>query len=165
MVSAMDIDSLRALELFHGLTDGELTALWAIAEAQSIRSGTVLFEEDAPSTDLFVLVTGVVQIELKLHGKTAPEVLAQIRGKDLLGELALIDGNRRSATARAVADATVYRFTRDGLTAVMEQHPRLGFVLMKNLANTVASRLRTSNLNMRSLLSNQQSILSMFGRG
>jgi CRP-like cAMP-binding protein len=59
-----------------------------------------------------------------------------------VGEMALIDGERRSASARCVTDANVAVLTKIGFDKLAEAHLALAFKLMWRLAKLVSQRLR-----------------------
>jgi CRP/FNR family cyclic AMP-dependent transcriptional regulator len=158
----MDIASLRQPELFQGLQDEELKLLASFAEETRCPAGAVLFEEDAVGDDLWLLATGLLQIEIHLPGSRENVGIAQVRPNETVGELALIDGHRRSATARAATDVVRFRFKRSDLLRAAEENPRLGFVLMQNLARIVTRRLRDTNLALRTTLAQQRKLLGAF---
>ena len=105
-----------------------------------LNRGDVLFREDDEPTDLYVVVSGRVVITRDHQGIDNREsVMALMERGDLFGELALIDGGSRSATARAVEPAVVakvpYGPVRDELNANPE--------MLWGVARMLVSRLRT----------------------
>lgn len=158
----MDIESLRRPELFHDLSDEQLKKIAALAEEVRFPAGAVLFEEDSLGDDLWVLVNGLLQVEILLPGSREGVPIAQVRSNETVGELALIDGHRRSATARASTDVLLYRFERAALLQLAEQNPFVGFTLMRNLSRIVTRRLRDTNLALRTTLAQQKKLLGAF---
>jgi CRP/FNR family transcriptional regulator, cyclic AMP receptor protein len=158
----MEIENLRQPELFHGLRDDELKTIAASAQEVRFTAGAVLFEEDSVGDDLWILHTGLLQVEILLPGSREGVGIAQVRPNETVGELALIDGHRRSATARASTDVVLYRFRRSELLKAADENPHLGFVLMQNLARIVTRRLRDTNLALRTTLAQQKKLLGAF---
>lgn len=155
----MNIRVLRRLDLFQGLDDEELTKLSRLGEKVTLPANTVLFEEDSLANDLFIVQTGTISVEIILPGSTERVSIAQVRPNEILGELALIDGNRRSAAARTSTDAVLHRYPRAELLQALEDSSRLGFVVMHNLARIVSRRLRDTNFALRTTLTEQRKLL------
>jgi EAL domain-containing protein (putative c-di-GMP-specific phosphodiesterase class I) len=79
-----------------------------------LRAGDVLFREgDAPTTG-FLVEQGELEIATTIHGK--PIVLSHLRAGDLLGEMAVFDGEPRSATATALSDCVLFPIDRTQIT-------------------------------------------------
>lgn len=156
----MDLARLRIPELFQGLDDEELRLVASTAEEKTIPAETVLFEEDAVGDDLWLVLQGLLEVRIRLPGAEQAMGIAHIRADETLGELALIDGHRRSAAARTLIPTTLLRFERTTLLRIADQHPRIGYVVMHNLARIVARRLRDTNFALRTTLAEQNRLLS-----
>lgn len=71
-----------------------------------LQAGDVLFREgDVPTTG-FLVERGELEIATTIHGKAI--VLSHLRAGDLLGEMAVFDGEPRSATATAISDCVLF---------------------------------------------------------
>ena len=71
--------------------------------------------------------------------------LALIEEGKPFGEITLIDGEPRSATAVAKVDSKVLTLTQDEFRALSEKHPRLGAILLTKLAELMSHRLRQTS--------------------
>lgn len=144
--SLRDIEAVRSrlkgLALFEGLTDDELIAVARLGQRVSYVAGEDIFTEGSEGTELYILLQGRIDLAVDLPGEDPPEVISHLQDSDVFGELALLDGYPRSATARAANEVTALSIRRDDLFAVMDNNPRLGYIVMRNLAHLISRRLR-----------------------
>jgi CRP/FNR family cyclic AMP-dependent transcriptional regulator len=101
------LDSLAAIPFFGGLEPAALERLAATMRARRFKRGEVLFHIGDPGDALFVIVSG--EVKISLPSDTGEEaILATLGPGEVFGELALLDGSPRSASASAlVATETV----------------------------------------------------------
>lgn len=86
---------------------------------------------------LYVVLSGRLEVRIE------PPVL--IDAGCILGELAFLDGEPRSATVRAVADGEALRLDFDGFERLAARHAELGRAILLELGRIVAGRLRRAN--------------------
>jgi EAL domain-containing protein (putative c-di-GMP-specific phosphodiesterase class I) len=79
-----------------------------------LRAGDVIFREGDEPTTGFLVEHGEVEIATTIHGK--PIVLSHLRDGDLLGEMAVFDGEPRSATATALSDCVLFPIDREQIS-------------------------------------------------
>ena len=140
--------ALRQVPIFSGLDE---TALADIANAcirRVIVPGTYLFFEGDPGRCLFVIERGVLQIRKETDGE--PLIVAERGAGEAVGEMALLDGNSRSATAVAKTKTVLYELSRDEFLERIRRRPELALKMLEVLAhrlreadNRTALRLRT----------------------
>lgn len=95
------IASLAAIPFFGGLEPAALDRLAASMRSRRFRRGEVIFHVGDPGDALFVIVSG--EVKISLPSETGDEaILATLRPGDVFGELALLDGAPRSASASAL---------------------------------------------------------------
>jgi CRP-like cAMP-binding protein len=127
---------LSTVELFAGLGPTVLDSLAGVAVPRSYPKGALLFAEGDPGSSLHVITTGAVTI-----CRTAPTgeraVLTVLRPPDVLGELAIIDGAPRSATAEALSPTTTLSVGRDAFLALLRAQPALVDPLLRHLGEMV----------------------------
>ena len=141
---------LEKTELAEGLKASELDALYQLFEQRTVRAGTVVFEEERRGRELFFVCEGRIEIVMRgLREDDNRMVVNEVRPGHFFGELALVDGAPRSAQARAKDDSVLLMLREENFRLLAEKELRVGYVVMRNLARTVASRLRTTNLKMR----------------
>ncbi len=141
------ITSLAQVPLFAGLDDESLRELAASMRRRSFRAGEVIFHRDDPGEVLYVIRDGKVKIFI-----TSPDgqevSLAVFGPADYFGELALLDGQPRSASAVALEPVETIALKRaDFINAVM-RHPRIAIQVM----HVLSRRLRQTDAMIEDLL-------------
>lgn len=113
MLAARSIlESLTSIAFFGGLDGAALERLAGAMRARRFRRGEVIFHIGDPGEALFIIVSGDVKISLPSDtGEEA--ILATLRPGDVFGELALLDGAPRSATATALGPTETVVLPRD----------------------------------------------------
>lgn len=100
----------------------------------------VIFEEGATGRELFVVLEGEVEIA-KVSGATRTTIVRLGKG-EFFGEMAVIDGSARSATAIATAPNTrVMRINHARFVYLVSQQPAFALMVM----DALSKRLRASN--------------------
>jgi CRP-like cAMP-binding protein len=100
----------------------------------------VIFEEGSTGRELFVVLDGVVEIA-KLNGTTRTTIVKLGKG-EFFGEMAVIDGSARSATAIASAPHTrVMKINHARFVYLVSQQPAFALMVM----DALSKRLRASN--------------------
>lgn len=102
--------------------------------------GDVIFEEGSTGRELFVVLEGEVEIA-KLNGE-AKTVIVTLGKGEFFGEMAVIDGSARSATAVVAAPNTrVMRINHARFVYLVSQQPAFALMVM----DALSKRLRASN--------------------
>ncbi|MCO5165793.1 MAG: cyclic nucleotide-binding domain-containing protein [Planctomycetes bacterium] len=149
-----NLELLKRSDIFGGLSDEQLARVLELARPQVFSEGQTIIEEDQRGTDCHFLLAGRVDIEIRApFAGRGPQRIATLKVGEMFGELSLVDGFLRSATARAVEPTEVLSFENTALEALMEQDPRIGYRIMRNVANVLAARMRTTNMKLRNALS------------
>jgi CRP/FNR family transcriptional regulator, cyclic AMP receptor protein len=108
------------------------------------RKGDIVCREGDSDPSLFIIAKGSVSIT-KHDAAEKEKVLARLGPGQTLGEMALLDGQARSATAVAAEDLTLLVFTRAELDRLVDEKPRLGVKLLWKLARFLSQRLRQTS--------------------
>ena len=128
----MDVEELRRLPPFAGLTDVGLQRLAVRAAELSAAEGRVLALEGDPGAGMFVLCEGSVEVELR----TGKLVLGP---GDFFGELALlVDDGARVARVRATTPVRCVSIPRDDFLALLEPEPSFALHMLRELARRLA---------------------------
>ena len=102
--------------------------------------GDVIFEEGSTGRELYVVLDGQVEIA-KLSG-AAKTVIVTLGKGEFFGEMAVIDGSARSATAIAATPKTrVMRINHARFVYLVSQQPAFALMIM----DALSKRLRASN--------------------
>lgn len=147
----------KQTDIFSDLSPAQLEAIQALCSEQRCNAGDVIFEENANSDELYVIVQGEmdIQVDPSLVGDagvqpTGPVTINTLRRGQNFGEVALVDQGLRSATARCAANNTVLLvIPRDKLIALCDADPQLGYRMMRNLAADLALKMRSADLRIR----------------
>ncbi|HPP88675.1 MAG TPA: cyclic nucleotide-binding domain-containing protein [bacterium] len=148
----MAIDIFKKNQIFENLTDNELKLIENICKIQNIPENENIFEEGAPSDDIFILLKGKVAIEIQLQVKTDKAQVHTVEEGQVFGEFGLIDREARSASADTLKDSTVIRIPIDDLTKLMDANTAIGYKIMKNFNKILASRIKKTTKELRASL-------------
>jgi CRP/FNR family transcriptional regulator, cyclic AMP receptor protein len=127
---------LAETKLFDKLDEAWLAKLADWAGCQVCEAGQTIFVQEELGDRLFIIVEGVVKLLVRSRSGDSIELLRQTRPA-VLGELAVLDGGRRSASAEAVEPTTLLYLTGPELFAVMEAQPQVAKALLQRLAGVV----------------------------
>ncbi len=146
-------DVIRKSDLANDLGDTEIELLAKMAIEERYSRDDAIIKEDETNRDIFIIYDGWVYIEAQRSIARQESVkLDVLRSKGVIGELSFIDGSRRTANAIAKDDVLCLRLPYDKLYALMDQSPRLGYIIMRNLAIIISDRMRSLNFELRNHL-------------
>jgi len=129
-------DALSAVPLFAGLDADGLADLARGMRVRRFRRGETVFHVGDPGDALFIVMAG--SIKITLPADTGDEaILATLRSGDFFGELALLDGAPRSATAVAIEPTETYVLSRDGFRELIASQAQMREALLATLAAEV----------------------------
>lgn len=131
---------LANVPLFAGLGPRQLGKLLVKLFEKEYRAGEMIFMQGDPGKALFVVLTGQVLISRSSHGRE--EVLATLTSGGYFGELALIDDQPRSASARAAEPSVLLMLYKSDFDDLIEGHRTIAIHVMGNLLKTLAGYLR-----------------------
>ncbi len=139
---------LQDLRLFVGLSGEEQARVAAIAHEARYAKDVVIFQEDTEAEDLYVVLEGRVALRFRLgmHTKSKQVTIDAVQPGEVMGWSALVPP--RKLTASAVCLEPVRALTIEGaeLRTLLDSDPRLGYAVMNNLAEVIATRLRDTRL-------------------
>lgn len=135
---------LKCVDLFQDLDDNEITALIAKAKEERHEDKHFVFKETELGDAMFVVLDGTVKIVKMVAGNKFKTLVALGVG-DFFGEMALLDGQPRSASAMSHGVARVLRIGREEFSALMTENPYLGLKVVIRLARNLTDRLRKTN--------------------
>ena len=133
MVATPPIDALRGCSLFAGMSPESLETIARGMKARRFRRGEVLFHEGDPGDSLFIVASGAVKVVVPSdEGEEA--ILATLGGGDSLGELSLLDGAPRSASAIAVEAVDALTLPRQTFLSLVATDALMRDALLAQLA-------------------------------
>ena len=110
-----------------------------MAGDQSYTDSEYIFREGESAVFAYIVKSGAVEITKR--SAAGEQVLAELAPPTIFGEMALIDGNPRSAGARAKGDTVVTEVTEESFLTYLRQNPEAAVRIMKN----ISENLRASN--------------------
>ena len=126
--------------LFSSLSPNERAAISARARIRTYKSGETVFAIDCPGDQMMALLRGTVRISVPFsEGKEL--FLAIIHPGEIFGELAVLDGNERSAQATAETACTLAILDRKDVLSFFERNPSA----WPKLVRVLAQRLRRTD--------------------
>lgn len=151
------LEVLSEVGIFEGLDQAELSEIAALCREVAFEEGAPIFCESDEGTELYILLEGTVRIEMEMPlNLKESEKLAIIKRGEVFGEMCFVGNPRRSATARAVGRTRTLVIERDPLTRLFEQNPRMGYVVMRHLAEVLGRRLESTDFMWRNAVVGQK---------
>jgi CRP/FNR family cyclic AMP-dependent transcriptional regulator len=135
------IQMLQTVPFFTAIRRQELTALAAVCRARTFRTRQVIFHRDDPGDALHIVQTGKVRIGL-LSPRGDEIILALFQSGDFFGELSLLDGLPRSATAVAIETTTTLTLGRPDFLRVLSETPEMA----QRVISALTARLRHTDM-------------------
>ncbi|MCD6235337.1 MAG: hypothetical protein DRP86_02495 [Candidatus Neomarinimicrobiota bacterium] len=143
---------LKDLVFFKALPNAVLDNLIPYAEVLKLPAGSLLLQEGEKSRDLYFLVSGRIEITMKVNFEESEEInIYRLKPGEAVGEFSFIDGSPRSASALVDKDAVIIKFDYEKLNGLFEKNPKVGYLFMKRLAQSLTDRMRRSNITQRNL--------------
>ena len=147
-VSEMTLEALRSVPLFASLDDTAATELRNLLSDKIVPQNTRLFRQGDEGDAMYLIESGRVRISI--HDDDKQELmLADLAQGDFFGEMAIIDGRKRSADARVIEDARLAILSRESFLSFVRTNPD---VALKMLA-ALTERLRRTDDLLRSRVS------------
>lgn len=127
---------LKSIDLFRGLPSEELAQIAEIAEEVPFAAGDPVFAEGEIGDALYLVVEGTVRVH------KGDKQLAQLGVRDVVGEMAVLDGDPRSASVTAVQDAVLLKIGRDDFRDILSERPEIAMGVMKVLSRRLRETSR-----------------------
>lgn len=125
--------NLARVRLFRGVDQAVLERLARGLRARRFRRGEVVFHQGDPGDALFIVLSGAIKISLP--GETGDEaIIATVQPGDFFGELALLDGAPRSASATALESTETLVLPRARFSELVASEPAVRDALLAALA-------------------------------
>jgi CRP/FNR family transcriptional regulator, cyclic AMP receptor protein len=150
--------ALKSLSLFNGLRRRQLKEIERIGHVRSFNKDEVIFYREEPSYGFYILLEGEVAI-------TVGDVLiTTFRPIDLFGQFSLVDGNKRTATATAKKDTTLFYIYAHHMKQLFKVDPSLGFIFYEQLFSMLSSLIERYDENLCSEKCSEKSSVKKNGK-
>jgi aspartate ammonia-lyase len=157
VMQAAQIDSyLKSIELFQDLDDREREFLARNFEIKTYSHGSLLFVENNPRKNLYIIYEG----EVELFKKTPfgeEKRLTIFSKEDFLGEGALIDDSPHSTSARVTQETTILQMSKETFNDVVKVEAKIPIKIFSRIARIISRRMQFSNTRVINLGAQYQS--------
>ncbi len=114
----------QLLQMFgSGLEPADVAELVESSEVEEVRAGDTVITEGEDDKDVFIVRRGSMIIEKDIGGK--PVFLSYLPAGSYVGEMAVIDGSKRTATVKAAIKSEVIRFPGEAFVSLLDRKPHL----------------------------------------
>ena len=134
------LELLRSVPLFSGLEHEELERFSRVAVPRTFPASTRVFHEGDHSDACYIVRTGSFRVTRE-HSDGRAITLATLGVGDIFGELAMLDGEVRSASVEALVDGELLALPAGEVRGLLARHPEITVKLVAALVR----RLRTAN--------------------
>ncbi|HEX4730925.1 MAG TPA: Crp/Fnr family transcriptional regulator [Solirubrobacterales bacterium] len=135
------IELLRSVPLFADLEEGELERFSQVAVPRSFPAATRVFHEGDSSDACYIVSEGSFRVTRE-HSDGRAITLATLGPGEIFGELAMLDGDRRSASAESITDGTLLALPANDVRNLLSRNPEIALKLVAGLVR----RLRAANM-------------------
>jgi acyl-CoA reductase-like NAD-dependent aldehyde dehydrogenase len=123
----------------------EAGAVKRYAQPVTFAAGTCIFQAGSPADCCYFIDRGRVRIELDRNELDSDDVLGFLEPGSTLGEISILDGMPRSATAFAHTDVEARRLSKESLEQLRDTDPRALAAVYLALGRNAAVKLRNTN--------------------
>lgn len=134
------IEWLKKVSLFDNLTDDQLDHILRIANRRTFQTGTILFQEKDYGNTFYVVLTGTIKLFTKSNSGEE-KILSLVNAGESFGELSLLDGRPRSASAQTLETTTVLELSSQTFMGLLQAH----FDITRGILSELCRRLRQTN--------------------
>jgi CRP-like cAMP-binding protein len=124
--------ALRAHSVFNFLPAAQIDELVELSPVVLFAAGEYLVEQGAEGNSMFLLVRG--RVEVRQKRETGFKVLTHLGPGDCLGEMAVLTGEKRSASVQAQGEVEAVEITHQAFSQLIGKHPEVPSRLSEMLA-------------------------------
>jgi CRP/FNR family transcriptional regulator, cyclic AMP receptor protein len=158
------IELLRSVPLFADLGEGELERFSQVAVPRSFPAATRVFQEGDSSDACYIVREGSFRVTRE-HSDGRAITLATFGPGEIFGELAMLDGDKRSASAESITDGTLLALPANDVRNLLSRNPEIALKLVAGLVRRVrAGNMRLSRQSFQTVPSRVAGILLQLSR-
>jgi CRP/FNR family transcriptional regulator len=158
------IELLRSVPLFADLEEGELERFSHVAVPRSFPAATRVFHEGDSSDACYIVSEGSFRVTRE-HSDGRAITLATLGPGEIFGELAMLDGDKRSASAESITDGTLLALPANDVRNLLARNPEIALKLVAGLVRRLrAANMRLSRQSFQTVPSRVAGILAQLSR-
>jgi sulfate permease, SulP family len=146
-----DILELGEIDFLAGIAPRDLEPLHEILTRREFAGGETICREGDDGDRMWLLAKGSVSVRIVLPDGRGDRRVASLARGTTIGEMALVESARRSATIVADEDVVCYELSRGGFDLLRSEYPVVATRLLSNLSRELARRLRRTTQDLRNL--------------
>lgn len=141
------VEQLAKTYLAQGLTGDEVSQVASVMEIANYDNMGEIVHEGNNAVHVFVLLEGKALVQT-----STGDTIARLTPGAIIGEIALFGHNERTANVVSDGPSVVAKANADRLNDVFAANPVVGVKVLRNLGKTLCERLRSSNIQLESVL-------------
>jgi CRP/FNR family transcriptional regulator, cyclic AMP receptor protein len=158
------VELLKSVTLFADLEAGELERFSQVAVPRTFPAGTRVFHEGDDSDACYIVKEGSFRVTRE-HSDGRAITLATLGPGEIFGELAMLDGDKRSASAEALSEGELLALPANDVRALLARHPEISLKLVAGLVRRLrAANVRLSRQSFQTVPSRVAGILAQLSR-
>jgi CRP/FNR family transcriptional regulator, cyclic AMP receptor protein len=158
------VELLKSVALFSDLEGEELERFSQVAVPRSFPAGTRVFHEGDDSDACYIVKEGSFRVTRE-HSDGRAITLATLGAGEIFGELAMLDGDKRSASAEALTEGELLALPANDVRALLARHPEISLKLVAGLVRRLrAANVRLSRQSFQTVPSRVAGILAQLSR-
>mgnify|MGYP001316887466 FL=1 len=142
----MDIDFLKSVNIFSDLSESELNSIQEICKTRKYPKNSMIILEEEMGDVVFIVMSGTVKIT-RVNDEGKEVILAMLGSGEVFGEMAILDGESRSANALSQENCEVITINREDFLSLLKTNNKVSL----NLMTEFAIRLRKSDQQIEAL--------------
>ncbi len=139
-------DFLQYVPIFSELDENAIEQIALIGSRKYFKKDSFILVEEEDGSALFVIIEGKVKIA-RSSNDGREVILSILTESDFFGEMAILDGQSRSASVIALEDTELFMIHRNEFLKLLREHPEVSIALLQELTQ----RLRVADLKIKSL--------------
>ena len=142
----MDLDFLRSVNIFSDLSENELINIKDVCTTRNYPKNSMIILEEEMGDVVFIVMAGTVKIT-RVNDEGKEVILAMLGSGEVFGEMAILDGESRSANALSQENCEVVTINREDFLNIIKTNNKVAI----NLMTEFAVRLRKSDQQIEAL--------------
>ena len=138
-------DQLRQIRCLQEIDEAFLGPVAALARLVEFPAGKVLYREGQPLTNIYLILSGSISIEICAAGVGCRRIMTVGPG-DLLGVTPAVGQSLSTGTTRTLAPTQAIELNASQVLTLCEHNPRFGYEFMRQVALAIAQRLSATRL-------------------
>lgn len=145
--------AIQSIPWFQGIKPQYFDRLAEIAQVMYLSGGEELFSEGDKEKNIYVLLDGRIALEMFIPHRGRARILT-VEPVELFGWSSVTPVVRqRTTNARAITDSRLIAINTDQLSKLCNEDHDLGYIIMRHIANIIASRLMVTRLQLLDIFS------------